>query len=318
MARVTGLTAGKMLEIQTLANDAVESARTSILVTETARDTAVAAASNASNAIEIVQTAETNASTHAANALDAAERAEAASGGIDMGAINTRLDGMDTTIAAKANLVNGKVPFEEVLTSQTATQNTIPSRTTNGRLPGVGTPTATTDAATKGYVDSFVNAVDADLTDMEKQMASKQDLMFSTTINAFVGGGMSTSSEIECTLVAAPVAMEITAVVLTWDSRINISGSTNRCNIRIIHRKNTDDNAVNIVQLGSPQQPIGGGTIASQRKAWNMKNGTWDRTAARIVPANNVISFVLGKYNGGMGSINFMLPMTVTIMWRPA
>lgn len=318
MARVTGLTAVKMMEIQDLANEAVTSAADSILITESARDTAVTAATNATNAIQMVQLSETNASTYADNALAAAERAESASGGIDMSAITDRLDSMDDSISSKATLVNGKIAYSEVPTSQSATQNTIPSRTTNGRLPGIGTPTATTDAATKAYVDQFVTAVDADLVDMENMMASKQDLMMTTTLNAFNGGANYANGAAECTIVAAPVAMEITAVVLTWDSAINISGSTNRCNIRIVHRANTAASAVNIVQLASVQQPIGGSTTASQRKAWNMKNGTWNTASNRIVPANNVISFVLGTYNGGMGNINFLLPMTVTIMWRPA
>ena len=59
----------------------------------------------------------------------------------------------------KANLVEGRVPDSEIGASTAATAGTIPRRAASGRLPGVGEPAETSDAATKGYVDASIKAL---------------------------------------------------------------------------------------------------------------------------------------------------------------
>lgn len=314
MAKVTGLTAQKMLEIEGEANEAKNVAQSAVISTERARDLAVSAAEQSEVSNASAQSASTSSSMSAASALASAERAEAAAGGVDMDVINLRLAAMDSNIANKANLVSGKIPFAEVPTTQTATENTIPSRGAGGRLLGIGTPTTSTDAATKAYVDQMMNVLDADLADFENSLASKQDLMMTTRLDATVDGADVATNSIECAFLAAPVDMEITAVVLTFDDPIHISGTTNSVNVRIVHRANSAASGINIVQLSSTQQPIGGSGESHRRKAWNMKNGNWNTAANRIVPAGDVISLVLGS---PVGSFRFTFPVIITIMWRP-
>lgn len=67
---------------------------------------------------------------------------------------------LDTALVAKADLEGGKVPDAQIGAAQTATAGTIPKRTTSGRLPGIGSPTAAGDATNKTYVDSGILAVD--------------------------------------------------------------------------------------------------------------------------------------------------------------
>lgn len=311
MAKVTGLTAAKMLEIQTISENAKDIALSSIEVSSAARDAAVQASEAAQAAITLASESANAASASAQSASDEADRAELAAQSVDMDAINSRLSAMDASLAGKASLVSGKVPFSQLATSQSATQDTIPSRASNGRLPGIGTPTGATDAAPKGYVDNILSAVDADLADYEAQFARKDDLMFSLKIDTFVDGQTSTSGAIEVALMALPVDIEILAVCLTWDDPINIAGTNNSCNARIVFRPNTAASATNVVQMSSETQRMGGSSDADRRKVWNMKNGTW---GTKRVPAGNVLSFVLGSVKG---SINFTLPMTVTIMYRP-
>lgn len=62
-------------------------------------------------------------------------------------------------LAQKADLSSGKVPVAQLPTSTTTTTNTLPVRSTSGRIPGVGTPTAASDAAPKSYVDNSVQGL---------------------------------------------------------------------------------------------------------------------------------------------------------------
>lgn len=314
MAKVTGLTASKMLEIQTEAETAKNLAVSSIVRAEAARDLAVSSSELAEASATASRQNSQSAAAASASAAASADRAEQASGGVDMTVINQRLSAMDSAILNKANLVDGKIPFGEVPTSQSPLVNTIPTRTTGGRLPGIGIPTVASDAATKEYVDQLGAALDADLVDFESTLASKQDLMMTTRLDATVDGSTVATESIECAFLAAPVAMEITAVVLTFDDPINISGTTNSVNVRIVHRPNSSVSGINIVQLSSEQQRIGGPTETNRRKAWNMKNGNWNTASNRIVPAGDIISLVLGSPKG---SFRFTFPCIITLMWRP-
>lgn len=314
MAKVTGLTAAKMLEIQGISEQAAIIAQSSIEVSSAARDAAQQASEQATSAVNLAAQSATAASASAQAASEQADRAETAASSVDMDAINARLTAMDDAIASKASLVGGKVPFAQLATSQSATQDTIPSRASGGRLPGIGTPTGATDAVPKAYIDNLMAALDADMTDFETLFARKDDLMFSTKIDTFVDGQTSTSMAVEVALMALPIDIEITAVCLTWDDPINIGGTAASCNARIVYRANTDAAATNIVQLSSTVQRMGGSGDANRRKVWNMKNGSWNNGSSRIIPAGNVVSFVLGSI---VGAINFTLPMTVTIMYRP-
>lgn len=314
MAKVTGLTATKMLEIENKSEEAKNVALGTLSQSEQARDAAMSAANAASVGATNSQAAAQLASSSATNASNSADRAEAAADGVDMDAINQRLSDMDTNIQGKANLVGGKVPFAELSTSQATDPNTIPSRAAGGRLPGIGAPTSANDAVNKAHLDAVLQAIDADLTDFQNSMASKQDLMLTTRLDAMLDGQTVATAAFECALLAAPVDMELTAVVLTFDDPIHISGTTNSVNVRIVHRPNSDVSGINIVQLSSEKQTIGGPTEASRRKAWNMKNGSWNTASNRVVPAGDIISLVLGSPKG---SFRFTFPVIITMMWRP-
>ncbi len=59
----------------------------------------------------------------------------------------------------KANLVDGRVPVDELGASVSATAGTIPQRGAFGQLPGIGAPKVDSDAATKAYVDASMRSL---------------------------------------------------------------------------------------------------------------------------------------------------------------
>lgn len=97
-----------------------------------------------------------------------ASRAQAAADSVDMDAIDTRLDNMDTSIEGKANFpgTNSHVPARTAAGAQSSVQfsqvpsnQTIVQRTAGGQVKGAG-PIASNDLATKDYVDSHQSSVD--------------------------------------------------------------------------------------------------------------------------------------------------------------
>lgn len=65
-------------------------------------------------------------------------------------------DAFDADFTAKADLVSGRVPLEQLGAASVATPGTVPLRGDDGQLEAVGTPVADDDAATKGYVDTKI------------------------------------------------------------------------------------------------------------------------------------------------------------------
>lgn len=315
MAKVTGLTAGKMLEIQQDALNALSVSQAAATAADSSRSQAQSFASSAAAARNEALTAANNASSAASLATTEANRAEAAAGSVNMDAINLRLNQMDTNIANKANLVGGKVPFVELATSVLPDPSTIPARVIDGRLPGIGDPIDLSDAVNKQYLDGLISLLDDDLTDFGSLFATKQDLMFSTRIETFGSTNIVNSQAAELVFLAAPVAMEITDVSLVFENAVNIGGTTNSCNIRIVHRPNTDADGINIVQQSSEVRRIGGSGDTNRRKVWPMKNGNWNTASNRIVPMGDAISLVVGSPKG---SFQLPLPFALTMMWRPA
>lgn len=60
----------------------------------------------------------------------------------------------DEQLSSKASLdSSGRVVLDQIPTAKTPIPDTIPVRSTGGRIEGVGSPTDMSDAATKGYVD---------------------------------------------------------------------------------------------------------------------------------------------------------------------
>lgn len=97
-----------------------------------------------------------------------ADRAEAAADSVDMAAIDARLDGMDTSIEGKADFpsTNSHVPVRggdgsqtSVAFSQSPTAGTIAQRSAGGQIKGAE-PVASSDLATKLYVDEHQSSID--------------------------------------------------------------------------------------------------------------------------------------------------------------
>lgn len=126
----------------------------------------------------LIEDAEQQATASAASATEAsgfrdqaaleADRAETAAGSVDMGAINSRLNDMDTAIEDKADFPenDSHVPVRNasgtqssVAFSQSPSNQTIVQRTPNGQVKGAE-PVASNDLATKDYVDSHQSSVD--------------------------------------------------------------------------------------------------------------------------------------------------------------
>ena len=220
---------------------------------------------------------------------------------------------IDASISSKADLEDGTVPDSQLGAGVTATPGTIPKRDAGGRLPGVNAPTANTHAANKAYVDTSLAGVSQALETFKTQVALAQDLVTNTRIDQNLDGTTAVTSSVEFALMYAPQPIEITGVTLVFDNQLTLSGATNWCLMRIVHRANTGATAIDVVQKSSQTEALGGAGNANRRKPWSMSNGTWGSAADRRVPAGNVVSLVFVP----TGTVSIPLPVMVSIEWRP-
>lgn len=258
------------------------------------------------------------ATAEATRSHDEADRAEAAANSVDMGAITDRLDGVDGVLGLKADLVDGHVPGSQLPIAQTATAGTIPERATGGRLPGIGLPTVASDAATKAYIDDAVAAMASglasDLAAFQAQVLLIQDQMTTVRIDQSSSGAGAVTAQEEYLLMYAPFPIEITGVTLVLDGLVNISGTTNSMNIRIVRRANSGATAIDVVSLNTNQQAVGGSTASDRRKPWSMAAGNWGAVTNRRLAAGQSLSLVFGSI---VGSPSWTMPMIAQIEWRP-
>lgn len=218
-------------------------------------------------------------------------------------------------VAKKADLIGGKVPMQQINTATATTPQTIPVRGASGIIGGAGDPIVATDVVNKRSLDAVETRAGQDLATAQSQLAMFQDLVMTVRIDRTVTDSGSITAAAEHLLLVPPYPMLITSVDFSFDNPINISGTVNSCNFRIVHRPNTAASGIDIVQKSTKTEGIGGAGDANRRKRWSMTNGSWGSQANRLVPVGNCISWVIGSPTG---SFSIPTPVTVTIGYRPA
>lgn len=294
----------------------------------TSAATAAEAAKNAAAASAgAAATSATAASGSAASAATDAARAEAAADGIDMSAINQRLDGMDSSLGAKldksseaSKLYGTDDAGAQVMhaIASPVTPNAVAVRDASGQLLVPTAPTAAQHAASKSYVDARVKLVRDDFDLLQKESALIQDLTMTTKIELTQDNLRVITKTHECTLLVAPQDMFIRSVAFSFDNDVYVTGAANAATFRILHRLDEDASAVDVVRLSTAQQQLNrrntAGGAQMRRRPWSMQNGAWGNDAARTVKAGNYLSWHLGAI---VGNISIALPVAITIEWSP-
>lgn len=304
------------------AADAAASATAAAGSASAASGSASAAAGSATSA----GTAASTAGAEAVRAKDEADRAQAVADSIDMGAINARLDGMDTSITGKVDKTSdaSKLYGTDGAGEQTlhaiaspVTPDAVAVRDATGQLLVPTAPTAAQHAAAKGYVDQRVQLLRNDFDLLQSQAALIQDMTLTTKIELTQDNLRVITKTHECTLLVAPQPMYIRSVAFSFDNDVYVTGAANAATFRILHRLDEGASAVDVVRLATSQQQLNRRNDANgdmRRRPWSMRNGTWGNDAARTVPAGNYLSWHLGAI---VGSISIALPVAITIEWSP-
>lgn len=214
---------------------------------------------------------------------------------------------LDAGLAGKANLVSGKVPDDELGVAQTATSGTIPKRSTSGRLPGIGTPSAQSDATPKGYVDTGISAavapVSTQLTAMEGVMLTKDDLLFTTIISGTADGTTFVPETIYShynKFFVAPFPLRILSATLMFSRPQDASTSSKNFNLAL--RRFRSGTGAQIVEKTTWAEAIVADT------AWSFDGATWNE-ANRVLQAGDGLGFG-GSVAGGA---KLTYPVAVTV-----
>lgn len=315
--------AGSATTATNKASDAAASASAAAGSATAAAGSASAAAGSSTSA----DTAATTAGTEAARAKDEADRAQTVADSIDMGAINSRLDGMDTSITGKVDKTSeasklygtdagGAQTLHPI--ASTVTGGAVAVRDGSGQLLVPTVPTAAQHAAAKSYVDQRVTLLREDFDLLASQTALIQDMMISTKIELSQTGTRTLTAAHEATLFVAPQAMYIRSVVFAFDNDVYITGAANTATFRILHRFNeTPSSAIDVVRLATSAQQLNrrnDGNGDRRRQPWSMQNGVWGNDAARTVPEGNSLSWHFGAI---VGTVSLALPAAITIGWSP-
>lgn len=197
--------------------------------------------------------------------------------------------------------------------SATTSPSTVVQRNAAGQVQAAN-PTDATHLATKSYTDaadsSLADAFSADLAALGKAYLQMQDLTFSTRIGTSPNGGVELAGPFEFAIYTPSQEIEVTGCYLVFDFDQAIPASTTKAiNWRLLHRKQTSDTALDIVQKSTSAD---GMTV--RRKVWDMTNGSWGTAANRKVPKGSVISLLPTDFTGGA---KVLLPMLVVVHYRP-
>lgn len=214
---------------------------------------------------------------------------------------------LDAGLAGKANLVAGKVPDAEIGASTAATVGTIPKRSVAGRLPGIGVPTAASEATPKSYVDDGITTavapVSGQVNAMQGVMLTKDDLMLTTIISgvpdlATVASETTFSHYNE--FFVAPFPLRILSAQIMFSRVQETYTATKYWNLTL--RRLRANVGANIVEKSTfAEQPL-------QRTAWNFDGATWNETN-RVLQAGDGLAF--GGSVAGGGKISYPVAVTV-------
>lgn len=225
-----------------------------------------------------------------------------------------RREGAVTKVAGRVGDV--VLTPEDVNASTSATSGTIPLREAAGRVPGVGTPTAATHAANKGYTDSTVDAavtpISENVTELESVMITADDVFFTGTMQGTRQGTtmiVDASSNHYNVFMTAPFHMELTdawVVMGETPNEIQPSGSPNKHFDLVLRRFRTNSDAGQIVQV-----PVRATNPIKPREAFSLAGGVWNEQNRILAPGDSV-AFGLVISDGYV----FKYPVAVTVKYR--
>ena len=232
--------------------------------------------------------------------------------------IYARKDEVVTTVSGRKGDVV-LTPADVGATTEPA-NGTIPLREASGRVPGVGTPTATGHGANKGYVDTTVTTavepVSANVEALESVVITADDVFVSTHIP---GTRQGTSIIVDANaghynvFFVAPHHMEITgAWVVMGEAPNPVQESTtpDKHFDFVLRRFRTNSEAGQVVQVPVRLNPDGSMPV-SQRKAFPLAGGVWNATNRILAPGDSLAFGVVIS-----GGYVFKYPVAVTVKYR--